>query len=267
MVLESNSKSGKRQQEIYNLLELEGYVQISELSESMGVTPVTIRNDLDILEEAGYARRILGGAILPPVKNPLHNRSVMEHNVELKIELGKLAAQLVANGETLLIGSGTTTYYFALELKNHQNLNIVTNSIPIAVAFHAKPGFRTILLGGNVTTQHIDAYAFTFGDEAYEQMRKYRADKTFLSWDGISIHSGYTTYNVEEANLNKLMMKHANETIVIADSTKLGRETFTRVAPIDSADYIVTNPSADPSLLEELRLRGVKILTQPSDLK
>ena len=196
----------------------------------MGVTPVTIRNDLDILEKAGYARRILGGAILPLTKNTLSKKSDLEYNVDLKIELARLAAKLVKNGETLLIGSGTTTYYFALELKQHQNLNIVTNSIPIAVAFHAVPGFRTILLGGNVTTQHLDAYAFTYGDESYEQMRKYRADKTFLSWDGISVNSGFTTYNVEEANLNKLMMRHADQTIVIADSTKFGRETFSRVA-------------------------------------
>jgi DeoR/GlpR family transcriptional regulator of sugar metabolism len=172
-----------------------------------------------------------------------------------KKRIAELASDLVKDGETLFINSGTTTYYTAIELKRRKkSLNIVTNSIPVAMELGDVPTFRVILLGGSINTQ----YSFTFGANALEELRKFKADKTILSMDGIRADTGLTTYHAEEAIINRTMMERSGETIIVADHSKVGKESFSFVAPINAAHCLVTD--GDEEIPAELENAGLTIV-------
>jgi DeoR/GlpR family transcriptional regulator of sugar metabolism len=252
-------KIDQRRKRIINMLSRDGQVWVSKLSDELGATPVTIRNDLSALEEEGHLERIAGGAIKQV--GHIFNGGIKDpkgENQEAKKRIAAAGAELVHDGETLFINSGTTAYYTALELKRHKNLNIVTNSIPIALELGDLPGFRIILLGGEINVH----YSFIYGNNALEQLQKFRADKTILSMDGIHVTAGLTTYHAEEAALIRVMMERSGETIVVADQSKLGYESFSFVADLSQVTYLVANalPEQAP-LAAELKAAGLNIIS------
>ena len=152
-------KIDTRRKKILDLLRRDGQVRVTQLSDALGATVVTIRSDLDALEQDGYLERTQGGAI-QTVKNYYNlefQRRKQEH-MEEKIAIAAAAAALVRDGDTLFINSGTTTYFTAIELKQRKNLNVVTNSISVALELGGLPTFRIILLGGDINAQ----YTFTY---------------------------------------------------------------------------------------------------------
>ena len=126
------------------------------------------------------------------------------------------------------------------------NLSIVTNSIPIALEAGNNPNFNVVLLGGTINSK----YEFVYGDEALSQLERYHAHKLILSVDGISSQNGLTTYYEREAAISKMMLSRCATKIIAADSTKIGRTAFAKIADADAADYIVT--TKDSSTKEEL---------------
>jgi DeoR/GlpR family transcriptional regulator of sugar metabolism len=227
-----------RRKRILEILAREGQVRVSQLSAELGATPVTIRSDLSALNKDGYLERTSGGAV-QTVKN-FYNMGFQQRrqeNMAAKKRIAALTADLINDGETLFINSGTTTYYTAVELKRRKSLKIVTNSIPVAIELGDVPTFRVILLGGDINPQ----YSFTYGADALEQLRQFKADKTILSMDGINIVTGLTTYHAEEAVLNRAMMERAGETIIVADQSKIGYESFSFVSPLSAAACLVTD--------------------------
>jgi DeoR/GlpR family transcriptional regulator of sugar metabolism len=173
------SKLNIRRHEIIELLGREGVVRVAQLSKTLQASEVTIRNDLAELERMGVLERVPGGA-LQTLKNYYtmdYQQRKEQHPAEKKA-IATIASSLIHDGETLLINSGSTTYYTALELKKHTNLKIVTNSLSVATELGYNPTFQIILLGGNFNSQ----YFFTYGDDAVAQLRKYRADKFSYRW-------------------------------------------------------------------------------------
>ena len=253
----SGLKIDERRKKILEILRRDGQVRVSELSRLLDTTVVTIRSDLDILEQDGFLERTQGGAI-QTVKNFYNldfQRRKQEH-MELKKAIASATADLIRDGETLLINSGTTTYYTAVELKRHKNLNIVTNSISVAIELGAHPTFRVILLGGDINAQ----YSFTFGKDAQEQLGKYKADKAVLSVDGICKDIGLTTYHAEEAVINNTMIERSRETIIVADSSKFNHESFAFVTSFDKVSYWVTDTSLDKESKKEIEELGIKVV-------
>lgn len=250
-------KIDARRKKILELLDREGQVRVSQLSEQLGATSVTIRSDLDALEREGYLERIPGGAI-QSVKNFYHldfTRCKLQ-NMDLKKSIAQAAIDLVHDGDTLMINSGTTTYFTAVELKRRKkNLNIVTNSIMVAMELGAQPTFRVILLGGDINVQ----YSFVHGYEAQEQLGHYKAKSAILSIDGISSENGLTTYHAEEAIIDRIMIERAHQTIIVADSSKLEHEGFSFVADLSRADHWVTDKAADGPAADKIRQSGVDV--------
>jgi DeoR/GlpR family transcriptional regulator of sugar metabolism len=227
-----------RRKRILEILSRDGQVRVSRLSGELGATPVTIRSDLAALYADGYLERTAGGAV-QSVKN-FYNMNFQrrrQENAHIKKRIASVAADMINDGETLFINSGTTTYYTAVELKRRKNLNVVTNSLPVAMELADVPTFRIILLGGDINAQ----YSFSYGVNALEQLRQFKADKTILSMDGISAGAGLTTYHAEEAVINRTMMERSNETIIVADNRKIGHESFSFVSPLSAAACLVTN--------------------------
>ena len=245
-----------RRKKILEILRRDGQVRVAHLSDTLGATVVTIRSDLDALEQDGYLERTQGGAIqtMKNYYNLEFQRRKQEH-MENKKAIAAAAAGLVRDGDTLFINSGTTTYFAAVELKQRKNLNIVTNSISVAVELGGLPTFRVILLGGDISAQ----YSFTYGEDVKEQISRYRANWAILSVDGIQPGTGITTYHAEESVIDRIMMERAQTPIIIADSTKLGRESFSRVSVLTPQTILITDQNANPDIVTQIRAEGVDL--------
>ncbi|MBR2344042.1 MAG: DeoR/GlpR transcriptional regulator [Clostridia bacterium] len=255
---EGKLKIDKRRSRILELLKQNGKVYVTELAELLGVTSVTVRYDLDALERDGYLVRMKGGAVYS-------NRNLdtgVSAEVEVpfvkeKEEIAVAISKMIKDGDTVFINSGTTTQLVAAELKKHNHLNIVTNSISVALTLGAIASFRLILLGGEVNVK----YGFTYGGEAQEKLSRYHADWAILSVDGIGAESGITTYHAEESILDRIMIERSAQVIVAADSSKIGRVGFLRICPPSEAITLVTDGAGEEPELAALAERGVKIIT------
>ena len=247
-----------RRQAIMDQLTRYGRIRVSELSQKMAVSEVTIRHDLTVMEQNGLLERVPGGAVASLLNlTQGHFQQRKTANADAKRSIAAAAASLVEDGETLLINSGTTTLITAMELRRRQRLNILTNSLAVAMELGACPTFRVILLGGKINTQ----YAFTYGSDALAQLSRYKADKALLSVDGIDCRVGITTYHAEEAEVNTAMIARSHQTIIVADSSKLGRESFNNFSPLRGIDCLVTNRDADEDQLRAIRACGVDVIT------
>ena len=235
----------------------DGTVRVSQLSQELDTTVVTIRHDLDILEQQGLLQRVQGGAVIPDsgAQTPdfFHRKQL---NRKKKLLIAAAAAQLVHDGDTLFINSGSTTHYFAQQLKHLKNISIVTNSLHVATELGQFPTFRVILLGGNINPQ----FAFTSGDDTITQLTRYRADHAFLSVDGICLDGRITTYHSNEAAVCRLMMERSGSTIVTADYSKIGKEGFTYISDVQQMNTLVTDSQADHRVIERLQESGVQVI-------
>lgn len=246
----------KRRKKIVELLEKQGKVRVSDLSRFFHISEVTIRNDLTELENAGLLDRVHGGAV-----NTNRAYYTMEFSeraaqyVPEKQRIARAAAAAVHPGDTVMINSGTTTYYIAKELKGMKGLTVVTNSLAVAQELTSQAAINVILLGGNYNPQ----YRFTYGEDALQQLRRYRTDKLLLSADGVDSSCGLTTHHYQEADVSRTMLERVNQTIVVADYSKIGRENFTHIAPITCIDRLITNEVADEEELALLREQGVEV--------
>ena len=254
-------KLDSRRQKILERLRRDGRVNVAELSDELNTSAVTIRNDLDSLEQSGFLQRIQGGAI-QSIKNYYNHdfQLRIRDKYEIKKRIASKTSSIIKDGETLVINSGSTTLITATELRQHKNLNVVTNSIAVALELDAHPTFRVILLGGEINAQ----YGFTYGSDAQEQLKRYKADKAILTVDGVSAESGLTTYHAEEAIIVRMMMERSRETIIAADSSKYGRESFSRISSIDRTTYWVTDGNLSRDAYSVIENRGIKIVTADS---
>lgn len=250
-------KLDARRKKILDILEQDGKVRVSELSEWLNTSVVTIRNDLDSLENSGYLERVPGGAVQSDRNRS--NLQFIRHRDQLREEkkaIARACACVIRDGATIMMNSGTTTFYVAQELKRFSELNIVTNSLAIAQELGALSSFRVILLGGNINVQ----YAFTHGGDVHDQLRRYRADYSILAAEGADMNVGVTTFHAEEAVVDRLMLERANTHILAVDHTKLGREGFSFVTELSDIHMIATDNQADPAVLERFKASGIRIL-------
>ena len=256
----SNPKIRRRRNQIMDRIKRDGVVRVSQLSQELGTTVVTIRHDLDALEQEGYLERVQGGAILPEFSlQTMDFYQRKQLNRDSKDQIAVTAAALVNDGDTLFINAGSTTHTFAQQLKHYKNLSIVTNSLFVAEELGRIASHRVILLGGNINSQ----FAFTGGDDAINQLRRYRADHAILSVDGVGADGRITTYHSDEAAVCRQMMERANSTIVTADHTKIGKEGFTFISDGRQMNTLVTDSMADPTIIRQLQEAVIRILMTP----
>lgn len=250
---DSKLKIDIRRNRILDILRERGKVLVSDLSRELGVTQVTIRTDLDALEQDGYLERVQGGAI-----GRQRESAALWGNDETEDEkhiIARYVAGLIPDGSTLFINCGTTTHCLAIALKAKKNLNVVTNSLAVASELGMLPGIHVILLGGEINVQ----YGFTFGEDAKKQLQRYQADWAVLSVDGVSAEGGVTTFHAEEAAVNRTMMERTGQILIAADHTKIGRTGFTHLHDADGTVHLVTDKGADPEAIRKLEQRGMRI--------
>ncbi|GEM46274.1 DeoR/GlpR family DNA-binding transcription regulator [Deinococcus cellulosilyticus] len=249
--------TAERRGKIIELLEVQGSVKVEELATRFQVSSVTIRKDLDELERRGLVRRSHGSAeaTSKSLYNPSMGEKIAIHN-EDKFHIALAAAELVEEGDTVLLDSGSTTLTLAKVLKNRfQKLYIITNSIPISLEFSDR-NWEVVLLGGTLRP-HSGA---AIGPTTVDNLQKYYADKVFLGTTSISVDRGYATPNIIEAQTKEAMIRAARMRVVVSDSSKIGRHTLASFAALQDIDVLVTDPQAPPGFLDKMKDLQLKVV-------
>lgn len=243
-----------RRQAIMEQLNREGMVQVAQLSERLGATSATIRNDLDALALEGQLDRIPGGAVrkVKPSDGWSPNPSPVGQG---RRAIAEAVLTYIRDGDTLFINSGMTTMAVAEVLSLRKNLNIVTNSLSVANYLAHQADMRLILLGGELNAN----YGFTYGGDALEQLRRYQPQWSILSVDGVHPEHGITTYHADEAMIDRTMIARAQKTIIVADHRKIGRVGFSHICGIDGNQILVTDSGCEEAQLERIQSTGASV--------
>lgn len=249
--------SDNRKQQILDLLKTNGSVKVTELSTLLDVSEVTVRNYLADMEAKGLLSRVHGGAVSS--YKPYYSMNMtqrLETNQTEKVEIARKIAEMIEPDDTIMLNSGTTTLLTFRKFPADYNLNIVTNSIAIALEASGNPNYNVVLIGGSINTK----YQFSYGSDAIAQLRKYHAEKLILSVDGVDIKRGFTTYYDKESSLDRAMLEQCDYCIIAADRSKFGNNAFAKISDLSVADCIVTNDNTKDELLGEFRKAGIKII-------
>lgn len=248
----------ERHQEILTLARTAGRADVSELALVLAVTPETIRRDLSVLERQGLVRRVHGGAI--PVERLGIEPGIADKEGLLaaeKLRIAKAALGEVPDGGTIILDAGTTTVRLAEALPSDRELQVVTNSLPVATVLAGRPTVSLHLVGGSVRGRTLAAT----GPWAERALADVHADVVFLGANGITPERGVTTPDVAEAAVKRALLRAARRVVVLADHTKVGRSDFAKVAGLDEVDLLVTDSAIEPELLAELEAAGLAVLT------
>jgi DeoR/GlpR family transcriptional regulator of sugar metabolism len=247
----------ERHQLILRQLELDGRVSVSELARRAGVSEMTIRRDLEALEQTGALSRVHGGAV------PAQSRSYeppfalrVTQNVEAKKRIGKAAAALLHEGETAILDAGTTTLEVARALRGRRNLRILALSLHIADLLADEPGL-TVMVAGGITRPGERSLIGSLAERAFEDLS---FDTLFLTVGGIDLRHGLSEYNLDDAAVKRAAFASSRRRIAVADASKLGKAAFARIAAIEDLDVLVTDSDASPSFLDAIRNDGVEVV-------
>ena len=249
--------SEKRKNKILDILKVKGSVRVTDLSRLFNVSEVTIRNYLADMEKKGLLSRVHGGAVSsykPYYSMNMNQR--LETNQKEKAEIGEKVASLIKPDDTIMINSGTTTLLAFRKFPYDYNLNIVTNSIAIALEASGNPNYNVVLVGGILNTK----YQFSFGTDAVNILKNYHADINILSVDGIDMINGFTTYYDKEAEVDRIMIEQSDKCVIAADYSKFNHTAFVRISDVAVADVIATNTGIKEEYVAEFREKGIEII-------
>jgi DeoR/GlpR family transcriptional regulator of sugar metabolism len=247
----------ERRKQILELIEKRNSISVAELCRLLDVSDMTIRRDLRILSNRGLLERVHGGALSRRGRSyepPYHSRAT--NQIIQKEIIGRCAAALVHEGDSIALDVGTTTLEIAKALVNTPNLTIITASLPIANVLSEAPNIRLILTGGIVRNQELSM----IGHIAEQTYREFHIDKAFVGIGGLHPEAGLTEYNLEDTLVKKAMIASAEQVIVVADSSKLGETCFASVSPLSVVDTLVTDANAPPEIIELLRARDIEVI-------
>lgn len=254
-----------RRRKIVEIVQQAGSKSVLELCEIFDVSEMTIRRDLRDLDREGSLRRVHGGAVSNLGRSyepPYTIRST--RNAAHKEAIGRKAAELIIDGDSVALDVGTTTLEIARSLIGRHNLTILTASLPIANEIVSKLSLtsdvRLILAGGIVRPGELSM----IGNIASNTFSSFHVDKAFIGVGGISFKAGLTEYNIEDAQVKQPLIRNASQRIVVADSSKIGQTTFTTVAPLSIVDMIITDSGITPENLKALQEIGIEVLIAES---
>ncbi|MET2011679.1 DeoR/GlpR family DNA-binding transcription regulator [Microbacterium chocolatum] len=240
-----------------------GRVTVADLAEHFSVSIDTIRRDLDQLDREGVVVRTHGGAVSAS-DTPGRDRGL---DVRLRMQVGekeaiaKLAAELVEDGQVIMLNGGTTTLAVARALRNHRDLTIATNNLRIPAELSPNAFRDLYVFGGAVRTlTQATTGPVALPMSAANLEGDIRADLALVAVGAVD-RSGYSTSNLGDASMMAEMTRRAERTVILADSTKLDRRLFAQIAPLEGADYLVTDEEPSEELAEELQNAGVTVLT------
>lgn len=257
--------SAERRRDILRLIQENSSVSVDDLAARFAVSPSSIRRDLNELSRQGLVQRTYGGAIVPtgPSSEPPFNVRVVSHHEE-KERIGRAAAALVQPGDTVFIDGGTTTHcmvgYLAplpAERNNGKDgrITVVTYGLNIVQRLLDQEGVTVILVGG-ILHPPTQTFGGVFASASLEAFN-IRFDKAFMAASGVSAEAGVTNAGFEEILIKRWAIRSARETILLADSSKIGVISAGVIAPIEQLQRLITTHEAPAAEIEALRGRGV----------
>jgi len=258
MKMRKRSSTVERRKSILNQINEEGQVFVPELSKKFNVSEVTIRNDLEQLEKKNMLIRARGGAIKAErgvgIDYRLSDKSKL--NSEEKARIGKKAAQLINERDTIIIDSGTTTMEVAKNIGHLTDLTVISNAINIISQLIQQKNLNLIIPGGYLRKNSLSLV----GPLAEKNLQNLFVDKVFIGVDGFDTRHGIYTPNIEEAHFNEIMIKISKEVIVVCDSSKFLKHSLAYICGIDKIHAVVTDDGISDEDKKRLEDAGISVL-------
>lgn len=248
----------ERRQAMADLIAQRGRLSVNELADAYAVTTETVRRDLSALEQAGVIRRVHGGAVLadalPALEVAVSDRD--HAHAEEKERIALAALDQLPTGATILIDAGTTTSRLAAHLPRDRRLTVFTNSVPAAARLAGVPGVQLHLLPGRVR----DTTQAAVGEETVAAIGRLRVDVVLLGTNGISVGHGLSTPDPSEAAVKRAMVAAGHRVVLLADSSKVGREHTVRFADLTEIDALVIDDAIAEQDVKLIEDHGVEVV-------
>ena len=252
----------ERQAEIISLLEANDEVNVNDLASRFDVSKETIRRDLRVMENQGLVIRTHGGAVLADDINMETSIEIRESiNIRGKDAIGRIAASLVKDGDTLFLDASTSSLYVAKHLKEKRGLTVITNAERIVLELAQCDDITLISSGGYVRKKSLSSV----GRAAENAISSYHADKVFFSCKGFSPKLGATDSNEQEAGIRRLMIQCSGEAVFLCDHTKFNKVGYTATAQLSDISRLIADIPMPEGWEEEIKSRGVEVMIAFSD--
>jgi DeoR/GlpR family transcriptional regulator of sugar metabolism len=246
----------ERRHKLFEILRKQPGARVPELAGSLGVSEGTVRNDLNALEADGRLKRFHGGAVLRE-KTEFQCTSFSirhkDHSSE-KILISRHAAELVNDGDSILVDASSTAYFFALAIQDRQRLRVVTNGLDVARLLSQNPTNTVILIGGVLNTDGSSVTGL-FSERIIQELH---IQKAFVSCSGFSMERGMTEVHLEEAQLKRKAIESTTQVIALVDSSKFGKKDLTLFARLEQITHLFVDAGLDPRWVDLLNQAGVK---------
>ena len=241
---------------IIDLLKQEGKAKVEDLAERLRVSEVTIRKDLTKLEEQGLLERVHGSAIIS--QRSRFNIAFLERlrlQAPAKNSIAQAALNYIQEGDSIILDAGTTTLALAHALteRRFHSLFVITNSVPAALEL-SKVGYDIVLVGGQVRNHSLAL----IGPMTVKNFGNFHVDRGFLGTSGISLDHGYSSPNALDAQVKEAIIRAADESYILADSTKFGHDCLVSFATLSNIHLILTDSGIPSEYMGEFRKRGIK---------
>ncbi|MBA4398271.1 MAG: DeoR/GlpR transcriptional regulator [Chloroflexi bacterium] len=249
--------SDLRHKRILEKIEADDTVVVSELVKEFNVSEMTIRRDLIILENRGLLRRVHGGAVSQRGRSyePPYLARTSE-NLEAKQRIGRAAAEVIQNGDSITLDVGTTTLEIARNLHAKQGLTVITPSLRIANELIDHPGIRLILTGGILRSGEFSMV----GHLAERIFADFFVDKLFLGGGAVDMKVGVSEFNIEDTLVKRAMLKSAKKVYLVADSSKFRQVAFTSIVPMSGVHTVITDTELDSQTASLIRKQNIELI-------
>ena len=253
--------SFERRNKIVDLVNAQGSVMVLDLSNLFGISEVTIRTDLRLLEEKGLVTRFHGGAARPGsnLAESENQEVVLEDRYQLasdpKKRIAQAAAAMIEAGMTVILDSGSTTMLIAEALAKKANITVITNSLPAAFALSENKDITLVVCGGTVRHKTHSMH----GTIAERSLAGISADLMFVGADGIDATNGITTFN-EGYSISSVMAAAAHKVVAVLDASKFNRRGFNQVLPMEKINCVITDDTISKQDKSALEKTGLELL-------
>ena len=247
--------SMERQELMLQFIQEHKRATVDELMEHFSVSAATVRRDLDALEKQGLVRRFRGGAMLEQAPPELPALQRAAEQAEEKARIGKAAAHLVADGETIFLGSGTTVLEVAKNLHGKKGLTVITNSLLVVNELAHDEEIDTVVIGGMLRHSELSM----IGHIAEQALAEVRASKVFMGIRAIDLKNGLTNDYLPETLTDRAILNIGAQTIILADHTKCGVVSTAYLAPLSAIDILITDDKTDSQFTKALTALNIQV--------
>lgn len=249
----------QRRIKILELIREDGHAKVQQLSKIFGVTEVTIRQDLEMLDQLGYIQREHGGAFLKDVGSfaktgKLFNQTRMDE----KREIARKAVAFIHENDIIILDSGSTTTEIAKLLLNYKNLTVITNALNIALILGENPGINLVVTGGEFKAPTLSLT----GQMSADIIKTLHANKLFLATAGISADLQLTYPSLSDLVVKQSMIESSDQVFLVADSSKIGVSAFASLGPVTLANFFITDSMITEEQLDKMKESGINILLE-----